>query len=106
MPKIQFLAFLFLISLTTSATLHANDNHPALDACFKKAKNYYLQNGSPSDVRRGFEKEQFIAANDKYSSDVVTYRGTGSYHSGYFIDLIVADAKTCEGLEIINIYGE
>lgn len=106
MSKIQSLAFLFLISLPISVTLQANENHPALDACFKKAKNYYIKNATPSDTRRGFEKEQFIAAGEIYSSDVVTYRATGSYHSGYFIDLIVADAKTCEVLDITNIYSE
>lgn len=117
MSKITGLTFLFFISLTMSATLHANENHPALDACFKKAKSYYKKNALPSDTARGFDKDQFLAVHKTltisptlsvggYDTDVVLYKGTGSYHSGYYIDLIVVDANTCTGLDIINIYGE
>ncbi len=117
MSKITGLTFLFFISLTMSATLHANENHPALDACFKKAKSYYKKNAMPSDTARSFDKFEFLPAKESivvsplgtvgnYESDVVLYKATGSYHSGYYIDLIVADASTCEGLDIINIYGE
>ena len=34
-----------------------------------------------------------------YDSDIVLYRGTGPYHSGYYIDLIVVDANTCTSLD-------
>ena len=117
MSKIKGLTFLFFISLTASATLQADDNHPALDTCFKKVRSYYSKNAIRSDVPRGFNKFAFLPANTSveinpqivvgnYESDVVLYKGTGSLHSGYYIDLIVADAKTCEGLSITNIYGE
>lgn len=112
MLKVLSSVFLFTVAFSG----YANDSHPALKTCFKSAKSFYNKNGPSTDVARGFGKLTVLSANTSYQLqnkvnieypvDTVLYQGTGSYHSGYFIDVIIVDAKTCHGLDIINVYGE
>lgn len=90
---------------------------PDGDKCLKKVKKHYYLNGNPSDypVKIRFEKllpagealkgynEQEIA---KYNEDKLLYIISGSYHSGYFTDLSVANVNNCQTEEIINLYSE
>lgn len=90
----------------------------ALQFCYKVSKKYYFKNGSPSDTTRRFDSREYLPARTPlrgrtsqdirgiFEKDRLVYVGSGSYHSGYFIDLIVVNPTTCDDIQIINIYSE
>ena len=118
MRRTSMKAFFMLALVTVSSNLLALEKHElTVNKCFKKAKRYYSQNAQPSDAPREIHLDQILPAKEllkdltgksiaSFNEDKLIYRATGSYHSGYFIDLVVVDLKTCQGEEIINIYSE
>lgn len=113
---IRFSLFFSLIAFSVSE-LSANENVSRLDECASQVKKYYKKNAQPSDVARGFDKKEILNAGQPllnyqnqtlaiYHEHKLIYTGSGSYHSGYFTDLIVANIDDCQVEEIINIYSE
>jgi len=107
---------LILVLVLFSMNLSANDESRLSD-CAKIVRKFYSKNAQRSDVPRGFEASHVLKAPTPllglqkqelavYDEDMLVYRGSGSMHSGYFIDLIVANAQTCQPLQIFNIYSE
>ena len=102
----------FLIVLSSSA--FSQESSVELNKCFSKVKRHYFRNSAGAD---SMTKEKYLPAGEalkgfqgkdiaKFEEDVLVYMGTGSYHSGYFQDYIIASPANCEVLEIINIYSE
>ncbi len=111
------LKLISLFFLVLTSNVYAQDEATLLQSCFKKVKYHYNRNGSPSDTAKGVSKVKLLKAGEvltgfqnqavaKYEQDVLVYMGSGSYHSGYFQDFIVADPNDCQVLEIVNIYSE
>lgn len=111
------LKFISIFSLLVANSLFAQDEGVLLEKCFKKVKSHYNRHGSISDTTKTVNHVKYLKAGEflkgfkdqdliKYDQDVLVYTGTGSYYSGYFQDLIVADPKNCSVLDIINIYSE
>lgn len=114
---IQSLIFILVASVSYAKNC-VDKECEALHACYKTSKKFYIQNGSPSDTNRGFNIREYLPAGSPlkgrtsqdirgvFDVDKLIYVGTGSYHSGYFIDLIVVNPVTCDNIQIINIYSE
>jgi len=100
-----------------SFTSFANSSSLTVDKCLKKVKRYYYQNGQNSDTPLNFSFNHVLPAgiplkNSQgktvalYDEDKLIYSVQGSYHSGWFNDVSIVNPKTCETVEIINIYSE
>ncbi len=103
--------------LFSFSEISANEEVSRLDECASQVKKYYKKNAQPSDVARGFDKKEILLAGKpllslqnhimtSFESDKLIYVGTGSYHSGYFVDAIIANPENCQVEDIINIYSE
>lgn len=118
---IQSLILIFTFNLITSLSYAENcvdKECEALRFCYKTSKKFYTQNGSPSDTHRSFNMREYLPAGNPlkgrtaqdvrgvFEVDKLVYVGTGSYHSGHFIDLIVVNPVACDNIQIINIYSE
>ena len=101
-----------LVSSVSFAQLH-NNSAP----CESEALAFYEEKGQPSDQPKEITHSHVQTGGlplydthhrelKTYPTDTVIYVGAGSYHSGYFQDLIVVDLATCQGLDIYNIYSE
>jgi len=113
---IRFGLFSSLLAFSVSE-ISASEKISRLDECASQVKSYYKKNAGPSDVARGFDKKEILLAGKPllslqnqimttFESDKLIYVGTGSYHSGYFVDAIVANPENCQVEDIINIYSE
>lgn len=114
---ILFFVFSFL-SYTALANNCTNEQCQALQKCFKSSKQYYFKHGSPSDSKRSFDVREYLPAGEPlkgrtaqevrgiFEIDKLIYIGSGSYHSGYFTDLIIVNADNCGDVQILNIYSE
>lgn len=103
--------------ILTSLTGLANTTAPTNDKCLKKVKRHYYLNGQKSDVPLDIRSSELLPAGKPltdylnktiavFETDKLIYNLSGSFHSGYFVDVIVVDPKTCITEEIINIYSE
>lgn len=106
-----------LSMVLASFTSFADDSSAAGAKCLKKAKRYYYQNGSKSDIPLNFNFDRVLPAGEPvkgfgekvlavFEEDKLIYSVSGSYHSGWFNDVSVVNPKTCETDDLINIYSE
>jgi len=113
MKNLLIIAFSCTLPFVTFAT--------ETDRCKSQAKkelNRALSNGTiRSDVQiiiDDKDKGELILAGETsalprlgtFTKDQIVYTVSGSYHSGYFTDALIFDAKTCKFESLINIYGE
>jgi hypothetical protein len=113
---IRFGLFSSLLAFSVTE-ISASEKVSRLDECASQVKSYYKKHAQPSDVARGFDKKEILLAGKpllslqnhivtSFESDKLVYVGTGSYHSGYFVDAIVANPENCQVEDIINMYSE
>ncbi len=111
--------FLLFLSLLSPLSILAQDISSGAQAevCYSQAYKYYIENSGPSDESQTFNFQFMLKANEeltndraeviaKFDQDHLIYHATGSYYSGYFIDLIAVEPKTCQVSAIINLYSE
>lgn len=109
---------LFLVLLSPLA-LMAEDiaTEAKAEVCYEQAYKYYVENSGPSDEDQTFRFKYLLAANQeifndrdeviaKFDQEQLIYHATGTYYSGYFIDLIAVEPNTCQVSAIINLYSE
>lgn len=108
---------LLLIFAALSISSFAQGENVSVEKCEKKVARYYAYNGSrsdyPKEIRQGYYlhagesllnlRKQEIAS---FEEDKIIYQGNGSFHSGYFIEAIVVNPKTCKVEEVFELYGE
>lgn len=105
-----FLSVIFL-SLTVSAFAHTPEQ------CRDRALIEYEISGQPSDVYYTLSDGMVVAAGTpirgaqrqelaRYTTDVIVYTVSGSYHSGWFQDLMVVDPWNCSLVRFFNLYAE
>lgn len=109
---------IFLITQTSFGKKNKTFSIDKSTECFERVKKSYInQGGNPSDVPYEFSFDKTLLAREPvmnyqkkpiatYQEDKLIYKVTGSYHSGYFIDVIVVNIENCETLDIYNIYSE
>lgn len=105
-----FLSVIFL-TLTVSAFAHTPEQ------CRDRALIEYEISGQPSDVYYTLSEGTVVAAGApilgarqqelaRYTTDVIVYTVSGSYHSGWFQDLMVVAPANCSLTEFFNLYSE
>lgn len=107
---------LFTLALF-SMNSFALDLESQLVACQKKVAKYYKYNGSVSDWPKEIRGGSVLLAGEAlldlsknpvttFSEDKLVYEGHGSYYSGYFIEAVVVNPKTCWVEETFGLYSE
>ena len=116
MISFRHISMTLIFILSTLNILSAEENK--LNSCFKAVKKDYYQNAQRSDVPRTFEAAYVLNSNESlrgfqneelgfiFNDEKLIYKGTGSVHSGYFIDLVVVNPQDCKVLHIVNVYSE
>ncbi|MDD0852012.1 hypothetical protein HBN50_02840 [Halobacteriovorax sp. GB3] len=104
-----------LLSLATLISL-SSFAAPQFDLCLGEAKKSFLGKNGPRGARsveNGYILKTGETIKDLYKNDiksfdqnVVVYRGTGSYYSGWFEYAIALDPATCEHLGSFETYSE
>lgn len=108
-----FLPILSLLSLSS----HALDLEVRLDVCQKKVAKFYAYNGSASDWQKEIRAAVVLKAGESlldlrsnpikvFAEDKLVYEGHGSYYSGYFIQALVVNPKSCRIEETFELYSE
>lgn len=102
----KMLASLFiLISLNAQAS------------CFDAAADYLIEYGNRSDRRLDMSSPRVLTAGaalttergdflNSYPIDTVLYYNTGSYHSGWFSEVVVLEPSTCKVLNAYTLADE
>jgi hypothetical protein len=92
--------FVLVASLLLSFSAWGND----LELCRDRALiEYELEGSNPSDYPYSMsEGEIGVYQNQR----VFTYRVSGSYHSGWFSDMLIVDPFNCSLITSYNIYSE
>ena len=98
-------SLLILLSINTHAS------------CFDAAADYLIEYGNRSDRRLDMSSPRVLTAGaqlttergdflNSYPIDTVLYYNTGSYHSGWFSEVVVLDPSTCRVLNAYTLAAE
>lgn len=100
-----------LFALSASVFAHTPEQ------CRDRALIEYEVSGQPSDVYYTLSDGMVVAAGTpilgaqqqelaRYTTDMIVYTVSGSYHSGWFQDLMVVDPWNCSLVRFFNLYAE
>ncbi len=102
-----------IVLISASFALSAS----GLPKCFNQARIAYQEEGQPSDLPLEWGQPITLKAGEplqrfydrpliRFDRDTILYYVSGSYHSGYFQDVVVLDLETCELLDVIQVASE
>lgn len=101
----KLISLLILLSINTQAS------------CFNSAAEFLMKNGNRSDQRLNLSDEEVLVAKtplltergdflNTYPMDTILYYNSGSYHSGYFREVVVLNPRTCKVLNAYTVAAE
>ncbi|GEM_PF-5412899 len=101
----MLISLFILLSINTQAS------------CFDNAADFLMEHGNRSDRRLDLSNPEILEAKtplttergtflNAYPMDTVLYYNSGSFHSGYFREVVVLDPETCKVLNAYTVAAE